>query len=242
VNHVGMANLVDSLLAIKQVVFEEKRATLKEMADAVRANFEGYEYLHAYVLNKCEKFGNDLEESNALMKELVDFASTETTYIKNTRGFHYVPGYYTAHHQAAMGMFTGATPDGRLAGVSLSNSLCPVQGMDKNSPTALINSVTQPDHELIRNGVAIDLKFSPSLFKNPMQRKMFRPLVETCFKKGSQEIQFNVVNKDTLLAAQREPEKYQNLLIRVSGYSAYFTSLFKEEQDEIIARTTYEQM
>ena len=240
---VGMGTFVDSIMAIKKVVFEEKMMTLSEFAKAVyEDNFEGHATLHNFVLNKCEKFGNDLPEGNALFKELIEWSTDVICSLKNRRGFHFLPGYYSAMQQSAEGQFCGASPDGRLAGTAFSNGMCPVQGMDVNGPTAVINSVTGPDESMFRNGMVLDLKFTPDFFTNPKHRKMFKPLVDTYFDKGGQEIQFNVVDRETLIAAQNDPEKYQNLIVRVSGFSAYFCSLAKPLQDEIINRTEYEKL
>ena len=111
-----------------------------------------------------------------------------------------------------------------------------------NGPTAVINGVTRCDHSQFGNGMVLDLKFSPSFFRNPVHRANFRALIDTYFDRGGMEIQINVIDRETLVAAQREPEKYKNLIVRVSGFSAYFVTLNPTLQDEIIARTQYDTM
>lgn len=241
-SNTGMANAVDSLLAIRKIVFEEKLVTLPDFADILAEDFEGCEGIRAYAQNRCPKFGNDGAEADGLMQELVDYASGIITGIENSRGFHFLPGYYSVYHHAAMGWLTGAGADGRHARVSLSNALSPVQGVDVNGPTAVINGVTRCDHSQFGNGMVLDLKFSPSFFRNPVHRANFRALIDTYFDRGGMEIQINVIDRETLVAAQREPEKYKNLIVRVSGFSAYFVTLNPTLQDEIIARTQYDTM
>lgn len=239
INNCGMANVVDSLLAIKQAVFEAHVVTLPELKHALDVNFQGFESLQSYLKNRCDKYGNDSLFANQLMAELIDFAAKEINSIPNCRGFRFQTGMYTVDQHASMGICTGAMADGRPAGQSLANAVSPVQGADKAGPTAIINSVTRYDHTQFGNGMVLDLKFSPSMFKNPNHRKMFRALVDTYFSKGGMEVQFNVMSRETLLDAQKHPENYRNLIVRVSGFSAYFTNLYKALQDEIIARTEY---
>jgi len=238
-NNVGMANVVDSLMAIEKIVFEDKRVTLPELAEILRNNFEGQDLLRAYATHKCQKFGNDLDAPDALMKELVDFACTRQNATPNSRGAHFNAGMYSVDHHARMGTRTGASADGRLSGVALANGFAPCQGADQDSPTAVVNSMTKMDHTMFVNGMVLDLKFNASFLQDQLHRQMFHGLVETYFEQGGMEIQFNVVDRETLLDAQKHPENYPNLVVRVSGFSAYFVLLYKELQDDIIARTQY---
>jgi len=121
--------------------------------------------------------------------------------------------------------------------VALANGLSPSQGADVSGPTAVINSITKLDHRLLGNGMVLDLKFHPSFFTDDRRRRKFRDLIETYFQLGGMEIQFNVIREETLLAAQKSPEAYRDLLVRVSGFSAHFVDLDRVCQDEIIART-----
>jgi formate C-acetyltransferase len=239
VNACGMANTVDSLAAVKEIVFEKKLASLEDMGRALACNFEGFDALKAFALNRCPKYGNDISEVDKYMKDIGNFFCSAVMSRKNCRGGTFQAGLYTVISQATMGVFTGALPDGRESGVALSNAISPVQGMDTQGPTANLRSTLYPDHSLAANGLVVDLKFSPSFFDKESHRKMLRSLVETYFAEGGQEIQFNVVNRETLLNAQKNPQEYRNLVVRVSGFSAYFVSLDKTLQDEIIKRTEY---
>lgn len=241
INNCGMANIVDSLVAIRQIVFEKKMVKLSQLNHVLECDFSGFENIRAYVLNKCLKFGNDLDEPDNLMIELTDLAVQTITQAANFRGAHYQAGMYSVNHHAAMGSMTGATPDGRLARTSLVNALCPVQGADTSGPTAVIRSVSRCDHTRFSNGVVLDLKFSPSFFLEDTGKRIFKCMVEACFIQGCMEMQFNVVDKSTLLAAKEHPDAYRNLIVRVSGFSAYFVTLDTVLQDEIIARTLYDQ-
>ena len=238
----GLATAVDSLSAIKKVVFEDRLVTLSQLRDALNANFEGYEELQNVLLNHCPKFGNDDDEADAMMAELIALYSHTMEAHTTPRGGKYLMGLYSVEDHAKAGMQTAATPDGRKAGSFESNSMASVQGKDVNGPTALINSVVKTDLSAATNGMVLDLKFSPSFFENPRHVDALRALIDTYFHDGGMEIQFSVVSRETLLAAQREPEKYRNLVVRVSGFSAYFRSLNKTTQDEIIARTEYDRI
>ena len=235
----GLATAVDSLAAIKKVVFDDKIVTLSQMRDAVNANWEGWDELHNIVSNHCLKFGNDQDEVDMMMSDLVASFAKVVNSRKNPRGGHYMTGLYSVEDHAKAGMKTAATPDGRLAGSFESNSMASVQGKDLNGPTALVNSVVKTDLNVVTNGMVLDLKFNPTFMEKPAHVRALKMLIDTYFHNGGMEIQFSVVSRDTLLAAQKDPEKYRNLVVRVSGFSAYFRSLNKTTQDEIIARTEY---
>jgi formate C-acetyltransferase len=238
-NACGMANTVDSLAALNEIVFEKKLASLEDVARALACNFEGHDALRAYMVNRCPKYGNDIPEVDRYMKELGNFFCSTVKAQHNNRGGTFQAGLYTVISHATMGKITGALPDGREKETALSNAISPVQGMDTRGPTANVRSTLYPDHSLAANGLVVDLKFSPGFFDTDSHRKMIRSLVETYFAEGGQEIQFNVVSREILLDAQRNPQKHRNLVVRVSGFSAYFVSLDKILQDEIIKRTEY---
>lgn len=235
----GLATAVDSLAAIKRVVFDDKLMTLGEFAKAVNADFKGYEELHNMVKNHCPKFGNDDDEVDFYMADLIAAFGRVVNARKNPRGGRYMTGLYSVEDHAKAGMKTAATPDGRLSGTYESNSMASVQGKDCCGPTALINSVVKTDLGIATNGMVLDLKFSPQFLESSAHVDALKMLIDTYFHNGGMEIQISVVSRETLLAAQREPEKYRNLVVRVSGFSAYFRSLNKTTQDEIIARTEY---
>ena len=235
-NLCGMANVVDSLAAIRQLVFEEKRYTLQDFKNAMKANFEGYEDFFDEIQHDCPKFGNDIDQVDQIMAELVATADNVVSGFENPRGGHWQMGLYSVEDHVKMGINTGALPDGRLCGEAMASAISPVQGKDVNGPTAAINSLLKTDLSVATNGMVLDIKFSPSFFDKKAHEHALRMLVHTYAEQGGGEIQFNVIDRETLLDAQQNPEKHKNLVVRVSGFSAYFTSLVKETQDEIIKR------
>jgi formate C-acetyltransferase len=239
INGCGMANVADSLAAIKKLVFEEKVISLQELREALRCNFRNKEVLRQRLINKAPKYGNDDDYVDQFIKELSELFCTRIMEHRNAFGGKFQTGLYTVHAHAFLGEFTGALPDGRLSGLSLSNGLSPSQGRDTTSPTAVINSVTKFDHSLMGNGMVLDLRFCPAILSGEEGLEKFKNLIKTYFALGGMEIQFNVVGKETLIKAQKSPEDYRDLIVRVSGFSAYFTQLYKSLQDEIILRTEY---
>lgn len=232
-----MASTVDSLIAIKTAVFDQKMLKLSEFSRALKQNFRGYDSLRQFVLHHCEKYGNDLEIPDQVMRILADLFCDEVNQTDNQRGGRFQTGMYTYVTHGVMGRLTGALPDGRPSRTALSNSLCAVQGADKNGPTAAMCSVTKLDLTKLGNNMVFDVKFNPSFFKRLIESGKFRPFVQGYFNMGGGEIQVNSVDRETLLDAQKHPEQYANLIVRVSGFSAYFVLLDKVIQDEIILRT-----
>ena len=238
-NNCGMADVADSLMAIRRLVYEEQSLTLAELAEALRKNFDGAESLHARLTDSAERFGNDADGPDLIVKELAELLHERLARYRNARSGGYQVGMYTVSAHAHMGSATGALPSGRAAGVSLANGFSPCQGADVSGPTAVARSLTKLDHRQFGNGVVVDLKFSPSLLAQPQGRQAIRKLIETYFDLGGLEIQFNVVDRKTLMAAQAKPEEFRDLVVRVSGFSAYFVDLDKVCQNEIIARTEH---
>jgi formate C-acetyltransferase len=235
-NAIGIANAANSLAAIKKLVFDEGRYTLKDIKHAIALNFEGTPALYN-ALSGCPKFGNDLDEVDGFVADITRSFVERVCAHTNHWGNPFQPGLYSVDYHATMGMQTGALPDGHKAGTALQNGFSPVQGTDVNGPTAVINSVCKTDFSKIGNGMVLDLKFSPTFFESSRHRTAFKALIRTYFRKGGLELQCNVVDRQTLLDAQRQPELYPDLIVRVSGFSAYFTALQTETQDEIIQRT-----
>jgi len=159
---------------------------------------------------------------------------------KNARGGDWQLGLYSVEDHAKMGVRTGALPNGKLQGQALANALSPVQGADRVGPTALVNSVLKSDLSIATNNVVLDMKFTPAFLDSGKHVNALKMLIDTYFDNGGLEIQFNVIDRATLLDAQMHPDKHEDLVVRVSGFSAYFTTLMKATQDEIIARTEYE--
>lgn len=237
INICGVATAADSLMAVKQLVFEEKQLTLMEYADILMKDFEGAEELRQRAVKHCPKYGNDLEEPDMAAAEIIACIRRKIKKYKTYHGGNYRLGLYSVEDHAIMGSATGATADGRKSGVSLSNSMGAVQGMDKNGPTSLLNTVTHTDMSVAANGMVLDIKFIPSFLDQETGKKALRHLIRTYFRNGGMEIQISLVSKDTLLAAQADPENFKDLIVRVSGFSAYFVTLRRETQDEIIQRT-----
>ena len=235
VNGCGMANAVNSLVAIKRLVYEEKRVSLPELVEILRDS----EALQEALATKCPKYGNDHDEPDSIMNDLVEVFCGQIESHHNPRGGRFQTGLYTVEAHTHMGQVTGALPDGRRRCTALASGFSPSQGTDLSGPTAVVKSTTKLDHRLLGNGMVLDLKFHPSFFENEEKRHAFKYLVETYFQLGGMEIQFNVVSRETLVNAQESPEKHGDLIVRVSGFSAHFVDLAKATQDEIIARTEH---
>ena len=238
INVVGMVNVIDSLAAIKKLVFDDKVVTGEELNKAINANWEGYEEIRRMCL-EAPKYGNDIDYVDAIgekfwcdLRDIIE--SNKTSY-----GVPYVTSSISVSAHAPGGRFTGATADGRKAGVTLADgSVSPSQGMDKNGPTAVFNSARR-----MAKGWSVELlnmKFTPSALKTQADRDKLASLIRVFLTNGGKHVQFNVVNKETLLDAQVEKEKHKDLLVRVAGYSTYFVNLSMAVQNEIIARTEHE--
>ncbi|MHC4986201.1 MAG: pyruvate formate lyase family protein, partial [Planctomycetota bacterium] len=238
-NSCGMADTADSLLAIKHLVYDRGELTLAELVDSLRNNFAGADDLRASLADAGPHFGTDRDEADLLVKDLAELLHERLADFRNVRGGGYQIGMYTVDSHAWLGKATGALPSGRPAGVSLASGLSPRQGADTAGPTAVVRSLTKLDHSQFGNGMVLDIKFSPSIFDDLQGRQALRKLIETYFTLGGLEIQFNVIDRKTLLAAQSRPEEFRDLVVRVSGFSAYFVDLDSVCQDEIIARTEH---
>jgi pyruvate formate-lyase/glycerol dehydratase family glycyl radical enzyme len=238
-NGCGMADLVDSLGAIRECVYSGRAVSLVELAEALRTDFAGRPELKSQLAAAGERFGNDAEAPDAMLRDLVRRVHEQLASYAPPRGGVWQMGLYTVDAHAYLGKQTGALPSGRGAGVSLANGCSPCQGADTHGPTAAVRSVATLDHRMLGNGMVLDLKFAPSLVKSEAGRGALRGLIETYFAMGGMEIQFNVVDAETLEAAKADPDAYRDLIVRVSGFSAYFTTLDPVTQDEIIARTEH---
>ncbi len=239
VNLCGLPNVADSLAAIQKLVFTDKRYTLKDFQDAMKADYVGYEDMLDAIEHDCPKFGNDVSAVDDIMAELVAAAESVVNGFGNPRGGHWQMGLYSVEDHVKMGINTGALPDGKRKGEALASAVSPVQGKDVNGPTAAVNSLLKTDLSAATNGMVLDIKFSPSFFDKTSHHRALRMLIQAYAQQGGGEIQFNVVDRETLLDAQIHPERHKDLVVRVSGFSAYFTSLIRETQDEIIKRTEH---
>jgi formate C-acetyltransferase len=237
VQGVGIANVADSLAAIKKFVFQEKRISLSELVAAMWEDFDNHESLRQMLLNDAPKYGNNEPFVDEIAREVVYNFYEEVQKYTNPRGGKFIPGLLTWTLAEGFGSATGATPDGRRNREVLSDSIGAAQGRDIEGPTALMESVTQIDYTPVVGGLSFNMKFTPTVLSTDDSLHKLQSLIRTYFKLGGMQVQINVVDKETLLEAQRFPEKYRNLIVRVSGWSARFTTLSKTLQDDIISRT-----
>jgi formate C-acetyltransferase len=235
---VGIGSVVDSLAVIKKLVFEERRTSMEEVLQAINANFAGAERLRQLLLNGSEKYGNDNEYVDGLASDFVGMLCDAVKEMKDEDGRPYAANLIPTTTHIYFGGLTGATPDGRKAGEPLSEGVSPTQGRDINGPTAVLKSVSRLNHVRC-SGTLLNMKLHPSVLQSDQDLKKFASLIKGYFALGGFHVQFNVVSAETLRDAQEHPENYQNLIIRVAGYSDYFVRLSKEVQDEIISRTEH---
>lgn len=240
VQGVQIANVADSLAALRQAVFDEKWLSAKDMLEALRADFAGREALRQRLINRVPKYGNDDDRVDQYARRWADRYSQLVEQYPTIRGGVYQPGFYTVSAHVPMGANVGATPDGRHAGTPLADGgLSPTAGRDRRGATAVLHSVSKINLKLASNGTLLNMKFLPSFFAGPSALKKFVLLLRGFCRLHIPHVQFNVVSAETLRAAQRHPEEYRSLVVRVAGYSAYFTELDRELQDEIIRRTEF---
>ena len=281
----GIANMADSLWAVKTLVYEQKKYTLAQFKEALENNFgEPMSNLQAQNLTTLiveqmqgagktatkaqiaeiftglkqnrtpagkkafynqlkgdiealPKYGNDVPEVDLFARQIAYTYSKPLQRYKNPRGGSFQAGLYPVSANVPLGAQTGATPDGRLAGTPVADGVSPAAGRDVNGPTASCNSVAKLDHYIVSNGTLFNMKFHPSALKGQSGLESFVALVRGYFDQKGSHMQFNVVSRETLLEAQKHPEKYRSLVVRVAGYSALFTTLSRSLQDDIINRT-----
>lgn len=235
----GIATVADSLAAIEQIVYNEKILTLAELRDVLMADYQGYEEIRQKLL-AVPKYGNN---DDFVDKYATWFVSIQEKIFSKYHTWDGGPIYIAIASNISnipAGLEIAATPDGRKSRSPLSDAASPMHGMDKKGPTAVVHSIAKPDYTLVSCGTVLNQKYSPSMFSDPEKRKKLLKLIEVYFKKGGQEIQINSVSRQMLMDAQKHPEDYQNLVVRVSGFSAFYTSLTKEVQNDILMRTEHE--
>lgn len=281
----GIANMADSLYAIKTLVYDEKKYTLNQFADALANNFgeemsdliseqlttriaselsemgkniskEEIASIYTTIkrnevssdkkafydklredINSLDKFGNDILDIDMFARDVAYTYTKPLEKYKNPRGGSYQAGLYPVSANVPLGQQTGATPDGRLAGTPVADGVSPASGRDVKGPTAACNSVARLDHFIASNGTLFNMKFHPSALKGESGLEGFVTLVRGYFAQKGMHMQFNVVSRETLIEAQKNPDKYRSLVVRVAGYSALFTTLSRSLQDDIINRT-----
>lgn len=235
VQFVQIANLIDSLTVLRDLVFTGKLPG-PVLLEQLRQNFPD-SAIRRQVL-EAPKYGNDLPQTDILANQWVRFMADELEQYRNCRGGRFHLGLYTVSAHVPMGANVGASCDGRLAGQPLADGgISPSSGSDRLGPTAVLKSASSLEFQRISNGSLLNMKFSSSMFQEAGSRARFCALLRSFVALGIHHVQFNVVSRDELLAAQREPGKHRNLLIRVAGYTAYFVELDRTLQDEIIRRT-----
>jgi len=239
VEGVALATAADSIAAVKKLVYETKQIAMRDLLTALKANFEGHENLRQMLVNRAPKYGNDDPYADDIAREISRVWTEEAFKHTSPTGKKYRGGYLSWNYWIAYAPTTAATPDGRRRGQFLSNAVCPVNGADRKGPTSVIKSVGHLDLQTAPNGASHTISFSPSLMQNPENQQKMMALLRAYGKVGGTALQVNVIDANTLREAQKHPDAYRNLLVRVTGYNAYFVGLGKEIQDEIIARESH---
>ncbi|MFX1448539.1 MAG: pyruvate formate lyase family protein [Promethearchaeota archaeon] len=232
----GFATLVDSMYNIKKVVYDKKLMTLPDFIKILNSNFEENEIFRQKLINNYEKWGNDANEIDSLANELWDLFTQEVGKSKPLRGGRYNAGAYSMGIHVMEGMLTRSTADGRKAGRPISNSLSPVNRVEKNGITAILNSIAKLNYDNAMNGVAVNIRIHPQNLETQENIEKFNHLLKTYFVKGGMQIQPNVVSTETLKDAQIHPENYTDLIVKVGGYNATFVDLGIPIQNDIIDR------
>lgn len=244
---VGGPNVGNSLFAIKKSVFDEKLLTLEALEDALKNNYEGVERERIRLLlqNGIEKYGNDNDEADKMVRDIYRVYVDRISHYKNTRfgrgpiGGSFMPSTVTISSNVPDGGRVGATPDGRKAFQPTAEGISPMHGTEKHGPTSVLNSAAKLDTRRMTGGQLLNMRFNPSTVQTREDEKKFVALIETFFQKKGWHVQFNMVSTEVLKDAQIHPEEYKDLVVRVAGYSALFSSLDRITQDDIISRMEY---
>jgi len=235
---VGLGTIADCMSAIKHHVFDEKSLSMERLLAALARDFAGEERLRQMLLNRTPRYGNDDDRADGLMRRLFDAYFDAIDGRPNTKGGTYRINLLPTTVHIYFGRVTGATPDGRKAAEPLSEGVSPVQGADRKGPTAVLRSVAKMDHART-GGTLLNQKFTPQILEDETGLRGLGSLIRTYFGLGGHHVQFNVVDASTLRAAQRDPARHRDLIVRVAGYSDYFCDLGETLQNEIIARTEH---
>jgi pyruvate formate-lyase/glycerol dehydratase family glycyl radical enzyme len=236
---VGLGTMADALTALKYHVFDQGSMSMAELLAALQDDFVGHERARQTLLHKTPKYGNDDDYADRVMQAVFEAYFEAIDGRPNTKGGTYHVNLLPTTCHVYFGSVVGATPDGRKAGVPLSEGISPVQGADRHGPTAVLRSAAKMDHART-GGTLLNQKLTPQLLKDDNNLDKLVQLIRTYFKLDGHHIQFNVVDAATLRAAQQHPEQHRNLIVRVAGYSDYFCDLGAALQDEIIARTEHQ--
>ncbi len=251
---VTFATTADSLLAIKHLVFDTHACTMCELIDALKNNWKGYEMLQARAKNRAPKYGRDDDDADAMALRVMELWCNETwKYKTKSTGRQFRPGMLSWNYWAGDGYIMAASADGRMRGQFLSNAICPSNGVDTNGPTANANSVGkalggkakdgrglwEEYYNLLPNGASHTITFNPSILKDAEHREKFKAFLRGYAENGGTALQINMLDPDMLRDAQKHPQNYRHLLVRITGYNAYFVTVGKELQDEVIARLSH---
>ena len=235
---VGIGSITDSLSAIKYHVFDQEKVSIAALLTLLKNDFHGEENFRQQLLNETPKYGNDDNYADDILREVFEMFFQMVDGRPNTKGGTYRINLLPTTVHVYFGSVIGAMPDGRKAFTPLSEGISPVQGADRNGPTAVIKSAAKIDH-LRTGGTLLNQKFTPQFLEDDEGIQKIVHLIRSYFKMDGHHIQFNVVTADTLRKAQKEPEKYSDLIVRVAGYSDYFVDLTHDLQEEIIRRTEH---
>jgi len=248
---VTFATTVDSLLAIKYLVYDKKLCTMQELISALQNNWDGCEMLRAAAINKAPKYGRDDDEADELGRKFMEFWSEECWKYVTDTGKRFRGGMLSWNYWIGSGYILPASPDGRKKGQFLSNAICPVNGADIHGPTSNSNSVgkvlggfaAEGDYgnyvNYLPNGASHTITLNPSVIRDAMHKEKLKAFLRGYIANGGTALQINILDAEMLRDAQKHPENYKNLLVRVTGYNAYFASVGRELQDEIIARESH---
>ena len=233
---VGIGTVTDCVASVKYNVYDEKNFTMEELIDAMEHDFEGYDYIYSLVHDKTPKYGNDDDYADDLMREIFDLYHDTIVGRPNMKGGKYGIDMLPTTCHVYFGDVILATPNGRKAHKPVSEGISPEKSADTNGPTAVIKSCAKMDH-LATAGTLLNQKFTPNVVAGEAGLNNMASLVRSYFAMDGHHIQFNVVDRQTLIEAQKHPEDYKDLIVRVAGYSDFFRNLDKPLQDEIIERT-----
>lgn len=233
---VGIGTITDSLSSIKHHVYDRKDFTLSELVRAMSDNFVGHDEIYRKIRNETPFYGNDDDYADNIMKSVFEYYRDSVTGRPNVRGGHYRVNMLPTTCHVYFGEVMIASPNGRLAGKPVSDGISPDKGADTKGPTAVLRSCAKMDH-LSTGGTLLNQKFTPSVLAGEEGKRNLAALIRAYFAMDGHHIQFNVIDRQTLLDAQAHPEEYRDLIVRVAGYSDYFRNLSRTLQDEIIERT-----
>jgi len=236
---VGLANLVDSLTTVRHLVYESREISLADLKRALDCDFGSAPELVTRCRESLPRYGSDDPEADALARRVTAFLAAECAKHRVWPDAAFIPGFFCWVMHEQLGRVTAATPDGRRAGFPFADGAGPSQGSERAGPTAAIRSTTKWDHTPMLGGLVLNLKFTPDVLSDAAGRAKLRALLTTAMELGAFEVQVNCVDRATLLAAQKTPELYRDLLVRVAGYSDYFVNLSPQMQAEILARTEF---